>query len=183
MSFIRKVAPGTPMRTVHVMQGSCQASAASDEMFTTILGSCVCTCLCDPVAAVGGMNHFLLPNAGFENSRQLRYGLHAMELLINALLKLGASRPRLEAKLFGGAMMSSRLGAIGKANADFALRYLAAEGITCTGQSLGGTCARRIRFWPTTGRAQQMFLGTHDDLPVERPQIRIQGGAGDVTFF
>lgn len=183
MSLVHTVAPGTALRTLHVMQGACLASSSPDEILTTILGSCVCTCLCDPVAAVGGMNHFLLPTAGFEDSRQLRYGLHAMELLINALLKRGASRQRLEAKLFGGATMSAQLGAIGKENADFALRYLAAEGIACTGKSLGGTHARRIRFWPTTGRAQQLFLGAHDDLPVEQPQIRIQGGAGDVTFF
>ncbi|MCE6950369.1 chemotaxis protein CheD [Cereibacter sphaeroides] len=178
---IREV--GASVRTLHVLQGACEASASSDQMLTTILGSCVCTCLCDPVAAVGGMNHFLLPYAGFENSHQLRYGLHAMELLINAVLKLGASRNRLEAKIFGGAMMSDRLGSIGQANAEFALQYLAKEAILCTGQSLGGTRARRIRFWPTTGRAQQMFLAAHENLPVESPQIRIQGGAGDVTFF
>lgn len=178
------ILPNPPItRTVHVMQGGCEASAQPGDIFTTILGSCVCTCLSDPVAAIGGMNHFLLPDAGLDDAKQLRYGLHAMELLINALLKLGASRHRLEAKLFGGAMMSERLGSIGRANADFALRFLDAEGIPCTAQSLGGTRARRIRFWPTAGRAQQMFLGSDADLPNERPEIRIQGGAGDVTFF
>ncbi|QCP85905.1 chemotaxis protein CheD [Cereibacter sphaeroides] len=167
----------------HVTQGSCVASASPNEVYATILGSCICTCMCDPVAGVGGMNHFLLPSSEVEDAQHLRYGSHAMELLINALLKLGAARQRIEAKIFGGAMMTPQLGAIGQANAAFARRYLRDEGILCTAQSLGGNRARRIRFWPKTGRVQQMFLGSEDVVPTEQPQVRLQGGAGDVTFF
>ncbi|MGP3695985.1 chemotaxis protein CheD [Rhodobacter sp. NSM] len=170
-------------KVTNVVQGSCVASNSQFEVYSTTLGSCVCTCLSDPVARVGGMNHFLLPSAGRDDSRHLRYGSNAMELLINALLKLGADRDRLEAKLFGGAAMTPQLGAIGKANADFAQEYLAQEGIRCTAQSLGGVVARRIRFWPATGRVQQMFLTQHDAIPVERPRFRARGGAGEVTFF
>lgn len=171
------------VQNIHVTQGGCEASASEATVLVTILGSCVCTCLCDQEAKVGGMNHFLLPDASFDNSGQLRYGLHAMELLINGVLKLGGRRHRLQAKLFGGAMMNARLGTIGRANAAFALRFLESEGIACTGQSLGGTRARRIRFWPASGRAQQMFLNGDVDLPVEKPEVQIERGAGDVIFF
>lgn len=184
MTSLQGTSQAAAPRTVHVMQGGFEASASPSDMFTTILGSCVCTCLCDPVAGVGGINHFLLPDGGSGESRQLNYGLHAMELLINALLKLGASKDRLEAKLFGGAMMNNRLGSIGRANADFALRFLETESIACVGKSLGGTMARRIRYWPTTGRAQQMFLGTNTPPLVEQPpQPLTKGADDDVTFF
>jgi hypothetical protein len=75
-------------------------------MLTTVLGSCVAACLRDPVAGVGGMNHFLLPDgAGAGTDAGRRYGAYAMELLINELIKAGARRERLEAKLFGGGRM------------------------------------------------------------------------------
>lgn len=170
-------------RTVHVMQGGFEASASRDDMFTTILGSCICTCLTDPAAGIGGINHFLLPDGGRGDVRQLNYGLHAMELLINALLKLGASKDRLEAKLFGGAMMNNRLGSIGRANAEFALRFLETESIPCVSRSLGGTMARRIRYWPATGRAQQMFLGARAAPPLEQRPLPLKGADDDITYF
>jgi len=145
-------------KTEHVAQGGFKASADPSVVLTTLLGSCVCTCLCDPVAGVGGMNHFLLPDRAQERHDQLRYGLHAMELLINNLLSLGAQKHRLEAKVFGGAGMQSSLSGIGDANGRFALKFLTQEGLLIVGHSLGGTAARRIRYWPTTGKAQQMFL-------------------------
>ncbi|PTE22751.1 chemotaxis protein CheD [Cereibacter changlensis JA139] len=171
-------------RVVHVMQGGYEASALPGDMFTTILGSCVCTCLCDPEAGIGGINHFLLPDTGGSTSRQLHYGLHSMELLINALLKLGASKDRLQAKLFGGAMMNNRLGGIGRANAEFAQRFLENEAITCVSKSLGGTLARRIRYWPTSGRAQQLFLRADTPALIEqRAKPILKGASDDVTFF
>ncbi len=84
--------------------------------YTTILGSCVAACLHDPLAGVGGMNHFLLPGDDNEDPGNLRYGVHAMELLINALLGLGAKRDRIEAKLFGGAHVVHNLADIGARN-------------------------------------------------------------------
>lgn len=82
-------------------------------------------------------------------------GINAMELLINSMLKLGATRKRLEAKLFGGAQMIDGLSDIGAQNSAFAIDFLAREGITCRGKSLGGDAARHILFWPATGVARQ----------------------------
>ena len=167
---------------VHVVQGEYSVSDRQDVVLTTILGSCVSTCLWDPVARIGGMNHFLLPEGGSAKAQQFRYGLYAMELLINGLLKMGANRARLEAKLFGGAAMSDGLGNIGAANGAFALRFLADEGIPCVAQSLGGRQARRVRFTPSTGHAQQMLL--QPDAILAEPPVRLPPrSTDDVTFF
>lgn len=80
-----------------------------------------------------------------------------MELLINGILKLGARRESLQAKLFGGAEMISGLSDIGGKNVAFAARYLEKEGIPNLGGSVGGALARRLQFWPATGRARQLF--------------------------
>ena len=84
---------------------------------TTILGSCVAACMRDSRAGVGGMNHFLLPGALVGKAEGVERGVHAMELLINALLQAGAKRDRLEAKIFGGARMMKNLSDIGAKNA------------------------------------------------------------------
>ena len=93
-------------KRVHIIQGEYKVVSDPDVVLSTILGSCVAACLRDPVAGVGGMNHFLLPgsgNASLGGGDATRYGVHLMELLINGLLKKGARRDRLEAKVFGGA--------------------------------------------------------------------------------
>lgn len=169
-------------RVIHVIQGTFEVSDRHDDVMTTILGSCVCTGLCDPVRGVGGINHFLLPDSGSGGGGQLKYGLHAMELLINALLKLGADRSRLQAKLFGGARMHQGLGTIGQSNSEFALQFLRTEGIPCISQSLGGTAARRIRYWPTTGRAQQMSLAGSEPLVEVAPRPKPRD-TNEITFF
>lgn len=145
-------------KTVNVVQGEFKFSSDADTVLTTVLGSCVASCLYDPVAKLGGMNHFLLANGGENDSSQLKYGLNAMEMLINQLLKSGASRGNLEAKLFGGAAITEAFAKIGKSNADFALEFLDNEKIPCVSHSLGGNNARRIRFFPTTGLAQQKVV-------------------------
>ena len=145
-------------RLVHVIQGEYGVSSDPGVIYTTILGSCVATCIWDPLARVGGMNHFLLPGEQEGRGDSKRYGVNAMELLINALLQKGAARSRLQAKLFGGAHVIKNLSDVGAQNAEFALRFLTDEGITCIAKSLGGNRARRVRFWPTDGRAGQMLL-------------------------
>ena len=114
----------------------------------------------DPVAGVGGMNHFLLPGGHSQvGAREAqRYGVHAMELLVNALLNSGARRERLEAKLFGGARLIDGLTDIGSQNADFAVRFLSAEGIRHIGGSLRGEHGRKVQFWPVSGRARQSLM-------------------------
>lgn len=148
-------------RIIYLMQGEFRVSRDPDELFSTVLGSCVAVCLWDKSAAVGGMNHFLLPGehvGGGGEAGSLRYGINAMEMLINALLKMGARRNLLEAKLFGGARISANLRDVGASNADFARRFLAAEDIPCRAESLGGTSARRVVFRATTGQARQLLV-------------------------
>ncbi|SOB98732.1 chemotaxis protein CheD [Rhodobacter maris] len=144
----------------HIAQGEFATARGPEASISTILGSCVATCLYDEVAQVGGMNHFLLPDgAGAGSLNSARFGVNAMELLINALIKEGASRNRLKAKVFGGGRMIAGLSDVGAKNASFVLDFLRREAIECTGQSLGGTQARRVEFWPGSGRARQRLLG------------------------
>ena len=145
---------------IHIVQGEHHVSDNPEVVLTTILGSCVAACIRDPAAGVGGMNHFLLPGShspAVDRAAQ-RYGVHAMELLVNALLASGARRERLEAKLFGGARLIDGLTDIGSQNAEFALRFLAAEGIAHVGGSLRGEHGRKIQFWPVSGRARQSLM-------------------------
>jgi chemotaxis protein CheD len=149
-------------RRVNIVQGEHYVTAERDVVLTTILGSCVAACLHDPVARVGGMNHFLLPGSDDNGSGRAEHGVHAMELLVNGLLKLGARRERLEAKLFGGARMLKGLTDVGSMNAAFAERFAQRERITVTGGSLRGEFARRIQYWPAIGRARQFAVPTAD---------------------
>ncbi|MBU2359254.1 MAG: chemotaxis protein CheD [Alphaproteobacteria bacterium] len=165
---------------MHVIQGTHLVSDDPAVVMTTILGSCVATCLWDPVARVGGMNHFLLAKEPESGAANHRYGSHAMELLINDLLKTGALRSRLKAKLFGGAMMQNSFGKIGRANSEFALQFLADEDIPIVSQSLLGTQARRIRFSPVDGQAQQRLVAETDIPPIHLPK---PPATDDITFF
>ena len=170
-------------RKLNIIQGEYRISGDPNLVLTTLLGSCVAACLRDPVAEVGGMNHFLLP--GGSGSEGMQYGVHAMELLVNALLKRGARRERLEAKLFGGARISEHLTDVGGLNASFAEDFLRAEGIRVLGASLRGERARRIQFWPVSGRARQVLLARADQVfAAERqPQAVPNAGAGALELF
>ena len=152
--------PAAEEQRIHVVQGEYRVTADEGVVLTTILGSCVAACLRDPVARVGGINHFLLPDgdgtAG--EGRGLQYGVHAMELLVNGILSLGGRRQRLEAKLFGGARLGIDLPDIGGRNAEFATEFLRREGIKHVGGSLRGHSARRVQFWPCSGRARQVAV-------------------------
>ena len=113
----------------------------------------------DPLAGVGGMNHFLLPEGeGADGPDAFRYGAYAMELLLNGLFAQGARRERLSAKLFGGARLAERFYDVGGQNIVFARRFLRREGIALDGGSVRGPHARRIQYWPVSGRARQLRL-------------------------
>jgi chemotaxis protein CheD len=153
----------TQDQTIYVAQGEFQTTKLPHVILSTVLGSCVAACIWDPEAGLGGMNHFLLANTSeTDQSKSLRYGVHAMEMLINDLLKLGARRSALRAKLFGGANMASNLGDIGASNARFAKNFLATEDIPCLAESLGGTNARRVLFRPSLGQVRQMIVESGD---------------------
>ena len=131
-----------------------------NTIIVTVLGSCVSACLRDPVAKVSGMNHFLLPsdtNPGVQTiTDSARYGNFAMEKLINEMLKLGASKARLEAKVFGGGNVLKGLTVnnIGERNAEFVLDYLAIENIPLLNADLLDQYPRKVYFFPVTGQVK-----------------------------
>ena len=123
---------------------------------STVLGSCVSACLFDPVTCVGGINHFMLPNQPGDRQRSARYGIHAMELLINEIMHLGGDRRRLQAKVFGGAkIMQSEHEShgIGSANISFVREFLNVERIPIVAEQLGKDRAMRLDFITNSGRA------------------------------
>ena len=172
---------------IHIVQGEYHVTDDPNLVLTTILGSCVAACIRDPQAGVGGMNHFLLPaGSARDGGGSLRFGVHAMELLINDILRLGGRRDRLEAKLFGGGRMMQGLRDIGGQNAAFAQDFLRREGIAFAGGSLGGEGARRVEFWPVSGRARQALLGTEArEIFVEERKAKRAAPpeAGEVDLF
>jgi chemotaxis protein CheD len=150
---------------IKVDAGEFVVTARPDHVLVTVLGSCVAACLRDPVAAIGGMNHFMLPSsergqwAGV--SASMRYGNFAMEKLINEILKRGGLRRRLEAKLFGGATMVGDA-SIGPGNADFVEDYLREERIAVVARDLRGRHARQVRYAPVSGQAFVCALPRQD---------------------
>jgi chemotaxis protein CheD len=174
-------------RRVHIVQGEYEVSRDPSVILTTLLGSCVAACIHDPVAGVGGMNHFLLPDAEGSDREHMRYGVNSMELLINGILKLGGRRDRLHVWLFGGAKLFDRLSDIGAQNAAFAEDFIKREELIPMGGSLRGLKARRIQFWPVAGRARQLLLNKADAavvapvMPVIVPPVADSGS--DVELF
>lgn len=139
---------------IHIVQGEFHVSGDETTVLSTVLGSCVAVCLFDPVLRFGGMNHFLLPGNDPNSGQNIKYGAHSMEELINAMLRAGARRNRLQAQLFGGGNVVAGLGGIGARNASFARDFIREEGLMQTGEDLGGKTGRRLRFSPATGEAQ-----------------------------
>lgn len=128
-----------------------------DMGIVTVLGSCVAACIRDRVTGIGGMNHFMLPYSGDADSpisASMRYGSYAMEVLINQLLKAGARRDNLEAKVFGGGAVLRGFTAmnVGERNAKFVREYLRNEGIRIVAEDLNSNYARKVIFFPRTGR-------------------------------
>ncbi len=186
MSIHNPIEPSSkPAVRVTVMQGQAVASADPSLEMSTILGSCVATCLFDPHARVGGMNHFLLakPLNEFRDRKfDSDYGLYLMELLVNEMLHLGASKMNMKGRLYGGANINSDLTPIGSANADFARGFLRQEGIPQVFEDLEGRSARRIHFRPASGlvRCRQVM---DEAVPKEKPQGRPKASLGAVELF
>lgn len=174
-----------PMTIRHnVMQGEYEVSGDPTLVLTTILGSCIACCLFDPAAQIGGMNHFLL--AAPPNARQglgddaKRYGLYAMELLVNQMIKQGAARATMRAHLYGGANLLSGMRAIGTENARFAEGFLKADGIRLVRSDTGGVQARRLDLQPATGRVR--CRSVQGELPKVQA-ARVPVATGDVELF
>ncbi|MEM9422407.1 MAG: chemotaxis protein CheD [Pseudomonadota bacterium] len=169
---------------VHVIQGDCEVSDDPNTVFSTILGSCIAACIWDPMMGIGGMNHFLLPDGEGSGPGSQKYGAYAMECLINGLLRRGAHRQYLEAKIFGGSRMMKGIGGIGSRNVAFVQGFLRAEGISIVAQDVGGDKARRVKFWGATGVAKLKWLesssANEDIAPV--PPVT-PAPTGDVELF
>ena len=171
-------------RTVTVIQGEYRISRDPSVVFTTVLGSCVAVCLHDPDISTGGMNHFLLPKREGRAGENIRYGAYSMELMINEMLKQGARKDRMIAKLFGGARMSLALSDIGASNGRFAHDFLAEESIPIAAESLGGNAARRVKFWPASGRAKQLLVpGNIEDVAPVVTAPKPKEPSDSITLF
>jgi chemotaxis protein CheD len=166
-----------------------------DMLLVTVLGSCVAACIRDRQLGVGGMNHFMLPDAAEQfdapASASARYGTYAMEMLINQLVKLGARREHLEAKVFGGGnvMTGLTVANVGQRNADFVLKYLAIERIPVLAQDLIDIYPRKVYYFPKSGKVRvKKLLDMHNHTILEREQdyglrLRRSDIQGEVELF
>jgi chemotaxis protein CheD len=169
---------------------------AKDMLIVTVLGSCVSACIRDRVSGLGGMNHFMLPDGGGGDSNSpvsasMRYGTYAMEVLINDLLKAGARRENMEAKVFGGGAVLKGFTAInvGERNAAFVINYLKAEKMRVVAEDLNDIYPRKVYFFPRTGKVLvKKLMQSHNDTLVQREQdyarrLKVQPVGGEIELF
>jgi chemotaxis protein CheD len=164
-----------------------------DMLLVTVLGSCVSACIRDKEKGIGGMNHFMLADSGEQSpySASARYGVYAMEILINHLLKLGARRGNLEAKLFGGGRVMAALSSsnVGERNCSFAIDFLRTEGIFVSAQDLLDVHPRKVYFFPNTGRVLvKKLTRLHNDTLLRREteyaaRLTEAPASGDIELF
>lgn len=182
--------PKFQSNSVTVLPGEYFTTEYSEDMLVTLLGSCVAACIRDPIANVGGLNHFLLAEPSLDiTSPSNRYGSFAMECLINEILKKGGIKNRLEAKVFGGSdLFNSRL-KIGQRNSEFVKKYLFEERIPIISEDLGGQRPRRIHYWPATGRVMRLVLQQNEQKTIlneeqnYRKKVSREVVQGDIELF
>lgn len=184
------------MKNIHIGIGELYATS-EPTVISTILGSCVAVCLDDRISRVGGMNHILLPgDADFKRfNDSARYGINAMELLINRMLTIGAARHRLRAKVFGGGHILFTPGEEdlfnpGRDNARFVFDFLETEKIPVDGYNVGGSFGRKVYLNTSTGDVFLKKNGKHsvDDLRHQEEKYSrfLQGEvtrSGEVALF
>jgi len=169
---------------------------ARDMLIVTVLGSCVSACIRDRVSGIGGMNHFMLPDSSSNDgnnpvSASMRYGAYAMEVLINQLLKLGARRENMEAKVFGGGNVLAGFTSInvGERNAQFVRDFLRIENMRITAEDLNDIYPRKVYFFPKTGKVLVKKLKqTHNDTLAMREhayasRLKTSPVGGEVELF
>ena len=179
--------------SMRVLPGDYAVVTEQDEMITTTLGSCVAACIRDPLFGIGGMNHFLLSDGGGftdhdKSHASMKYGNFAMELLINELIKKGCNKKRFEVKVFGGAHVGSMNVSVGEDNSKFILKYIEDEGLNLVSYDLGGNQARKINFFPHTGRvARYLFKPTSDHELNQQEKTLMKKAtedkSGDIELF
>jgi chemotaxis protein CheD len=180
------------VEAVKVLPGEYYVTTSA-MVLVTVLGSCVSACIRDREKGLGGMNHFMLADAGDGSSlsASARYGTYAMEILVNHLLKLGAKRNNLEAKVFGGGRVMASLTSsqVGDRNSRFVLDYLKTEGIPVKAQDLLDVHPRKVYFFPYNGRVLvKKLVRMHNDTLVRRESeyaARLTEAplAGDIELF
>lgn len=119
----------------------------------TLLGSCIAACLFDPTSGIGGMNHFLLPGETDDPDLSTRYGVNAMEVLINEMMMLGARRSSIQAKIFGGGDIfrsNHPYMMVGAKNIRFVLGFLETESIPVLTSRVGGEQGLMVVYLPHT---------------------------------
>ena len=163
-----------------------------DILIMTTLGSCIAACLWDRERRVGGINHFLLPDAGGHGDTidSGRYGAFAMDLLIGELIKRGATRTSMQAKVFGGGAVISGMNTInvGERNTAFVLDYLRTERITVVSKDVEGIHPRKVCFLPASGRAMVKRLASantaamaaQESAAARRPALVASAGSIDL---
>lgn len=149
-----------------------------NELITTVLGSCVSACIRDKELGIGGMNHFMLPESNFVQSKKgseaivgisTRYGNYAMEHLINTILSNGGKRKNLEVKVFGGGKIIPTLTDVGIKNINFVLDYIEQEGLNLLAHDLGDIYPRKIIYFPRTGKVgMKKIKDLHNNTVVQR---------------
>lgn len=162
-----------------------------EEMITTVLGSCVSACIYDPQRNWGGMNHFMLPgnDNGGRDDASARYGLFAMESLINEILKMGSRKENLRAKLFGGGQIIAQMTDVGKKNIRFAKTFLIAEGIPLESSDLGLVYPRKVNFFPANGKVMVKRLQSLNNNTIQErerhylSELNKAPIAGDIDLF
>ncbi|MDH3210283.1 MAG: chemoreceptor glutamine deamidase CheD [Burkholderiaceae bacterium] len=160
-----------------------------DLLMLTTLGSCIAVCLWDRTRRIGGLNHFMLPE-GSGGEASGRFGGYAMELLINAMMKYGAARNSLEAKVFGGGRVINGMDSmnVGERNTEFALDYLKTERIPVISKDVLDIYPRKVCFLPVSGKAmvKRLASGNTDALLAqERASVRdiAPASGGSVDLF
>jgi chemotaxis protein CheD len=158
---------------VKIGPGEHHVTQRRGDMIITVLGSCVSACMRDPVARVGGMNHYMLPSSGDGlwdgGPPSMRFGSVAMEQLVKDVIAIGGQRERLEVKLVGGARMFDYDVDVGELNSRFGLDFLRTMNITPVSTDLRGTVARRVHYMPYDGRLWVKSL-SRTDLETEGPE-------------
>jgi chemotaxis protein CheD len=170
----------------------------SDEIITTVLGSCISACIRDRVFGIGGMNHFMLPDCGHSTtltssgdylSAETRYGSFAMERLINDILKNGGRKENLEIKIIGGGRIIEKMTNVGLRNIEFARSYIKTEGFEIAVEDVGDIYPRKVIYFPLTGKVRVKKLRSlHNNTIIEREdnymhEIEEQPVSGDVELF
>lgn len=176
---------------VKIFAGDCYVTQ-EDIMLSTILGSCVSACIRDARAGVGGMNHFLLPGEVGQEialSDSARYGVYAMESLLNGILSKGGRKDRLEIKVFGGGNVINNSARIGSRNAQFIRGFLQKEGLRTAAHDLEGDYPRRVHYYPASGKLMMRQLKRREDMHVVVEETRYRNVIaaapveGDIELF